>query len=62
MSATGAELAATRTNLGQRIGVHRFRSTPRGTLNSSNSLIVKTHYDRPQGLCPESGVLGRCVP
>lgn len=59
MSATGAELAKTQTNLGQCIGVNRFCSNPRGTLNSSNSLIVKFHYDRPQGLCPESGVLVR---
>lgn len=62
MSATGADLAATRTNPGQHIGVHRFRSYPRGTLNSSNSLIVKFHYGRPQGLGVDSGVLVRFVP
>ena len=41
MSSTGAEVPTKLTIPGRQNGVRRFCFTPRGTLNSSNSLVVK---------------------
>lgn len=42
MSLTGADVPTRPTIFGRRLyGVHRFCFTPRGTLNSSKSLVVR---------------------
>lgn len=57
MSTTGVALPA---SIGRRIGVHRFRFNPRGTLNSYKSLFVRFNVSM-SAACTRDRVVFYCV-